>query len=518
MGVELYLLSGEPGFPLDDSWIHLQFARNVGRGAGLSINPGELVPGSTAPLWTALVSILFLLPGSPLIWVQLLGVVLFVATVLAAYALALELAAGEGPALLAGLLTAGTGWLVWSALSGMEILLFSLLGLGGMLLHLRERRRPSRPPLSLAVLGLAILVRPEAALLLLLAVLDRGLRFAPGEAGGLRWRPAGGTPLWAGLGLALLPLAPVLLFNSLVGGSPLPTTFAAKAGAGVGPARLLPDLRFLHDAPLGVFFSSQPYMTLLAGAGVVILLRRLGGDRDRGLLPALWLLGLPLAYALLSARSGVAVAGNFGRYFFPLLPLVVVLGSLGLAEAWSSPLFRRSAGRWGRPLAALALLVILWPSVTGLVRGAGRYAQSVSNVHDSDVRIARWLAPRLDPAALVAVNDIGALAYLLPNRVLDLAGIAHPEIRADLRRAAAQGASRGAGVRAFLERHRPDYLVIFPSWYPSLLRPDSGFEPIYAVEIPGNITMGGDRIVVCSTPWTRYPLPEEPSAADVPQP
>ena len=67
---------GGGGFPLDDSWIHLAFARNLAAGHGLSLNPGELVTGSTAPLWTALLSLVLLLPGSPVLWVKLFGVAL----------------------------------------------------------------------------------------------------------------------------------------------------------------------------------------------------------------------------------------------------------------------------------------------------------------------------------------------------------------------------------------------------------------------------------------------------------
>src|SRR5262245_64042524 len=70
LAVELYLV-GRPGFPLDDSWIHLQFARNLAAGQGLSYNPGEPVTGSTAPLWTALLAILFLLPGNVVLWAEL---------------------------------------------------------------------------------------------------------------------------------------------------------------------------------------------------------------------------------------------------------------------------------------------------------------------------------------------------------------------------------------------------------------------------------------------------------------
>src|SRR5687768_397605 len=74
LGAELYLLDGRLGLPLDDSFIHLQFARNLAAGDGLAYNPGERVTGSTAPLWTALLSLGFLLPGEPLAWAKVTGV------------------------------------------------------------------------------------------------------------------------------------------------------------------------------------------------------------------------------------------------------------------------------------------------------------------------------------------------------------------------------------------------------------------------------------------------------------
>ena len=76
---EIARLHGGLGFPLDDSWIHLQFARNLAAGAGLSYNPGALVTGSTAPLWTALLAVLFPLPGSVIVWTKLLGAALYLA-------------------------------------------------------------------------------------------------------------------------------------------------------------------------------------------------------------------------------------------------------------------------------------------------------------------------------------------------------------------------------------------------------------------------------------------------------
>src|SRR6185295_18110129 len=228
LAVELYLV-GRPGFPLDDSWIHLQFARNLAAGQGLSYNPGEPVTGSTAPLWTALLALLFLLPGNVVLWAELLGLALYVAGVDATWRLGRALGLGRGLAALAAGLTLATGPLLWSAVSGMEIPLFVLLSLWGIILHLRERDHPDRPPLSLAVLAAAVLARPEGLLLLLLAVLDRLFSFEGGEEG-LRWRrPAPGT-LLAGAAFAACALAGTLLFYAWAGGSVLPTTYAAKGG------------------------------------------------------------------------------------------------------------------------------------------------------------------------------------------------------------------------------------------------------------------------------------------------
>src|SRR6188508_1482835 len=110
LGAELFLVGGL-GFPLDDSWIHLQFARNLAAGRGLSYNPGELVTGSTAPLWTALLALLLPLPGSVVVWTKLLGVLLYLGGIDAVWRLARELGLGRGLAALAAGLTLATSWL-----------------------------------------------------------------------------------------------------------------------------------------------------------------------------------------------------------------------------------------------------------------------------------------------------------------------------------------------------------------------------------------------------------------------
>jgi hypothetical protein len=511
LAAELYTL-GHPGFPLDDSFIHLQFAKNLAAGRGLSYNPGDIVTGSTAPLWTALLALLFYLPGSVFLWAKLAGIALSAAGADATRRLGRDLGLAPALALLAALVTAITGPLAWAAVSGMEVPLFVVLSLWGMILHGRERAAggEARPPLSLAVLALGALARPEGLLLLALAVADRLLVFRrPPESPedvetGLIWARVPWRRLAIGILLAACVLAGPLLFYRLAGGTFLPTTYAAK---GAAVRRLLPSASYLNVI-LGILFVPQPFTMLAALGGSALLVSRLGTPRDRGLLPALWVIGLPLAYSLQSPIGRGLIAGNFGRYYFPLFPPLAVLGVLGLEPA------ARALGRSVRlgavrlPVGLLAAAILLWPTGSSLAEWALRYEQNVANVEDSDVRAARWLAPRLDPRAVLAVNDIGALKLLLPNRVIDLVGISTPALLAEIRRDLERGVPVQEARLAAIARRRPDYVVVFPSWFPALAE-DRRFRLLQIFTVRDNITMGGDEVGIYATPWTRYPLKEQ---------
>ncbi len=77
-------VAGKLGFPLDDAWIHLNFARNFSRGLGFCFNPGEPVAGSTGPLWTALLGLLLSLFGASPGPVKVLGLLLLLGSALLA--------------------------------------------------------------------------------------------------------------------------------------------------------------------------------------------------------------------------------------------------------------------------------------------------------------------------------------------------------------------------------------------------------------------------------------------------
>jgi hypothetical protein len=250
-----------------------------------------------------------------------------------------------------------------------------------------------------------------------------------------------------------------------------------------------------------VLARALPAAALLAVAGVVL---SLAGERGRrlGRVPAAWLVALPVGLAMIESPGGPLV-GNFGRYLFPLLPLVAVLGLLPVRA-----LADRVGARGRRLVIGAAALLLLVPALLGLVAAGGRFARNVLDVEASDGAMARWLAPRLPPQAVLAVHDIGRLGYELPNPLVDLAGILDADVREALRRGLGHGRWQEE-LLAVLARRRPDYLVVFPRFVPFVDAPGVSFRRLHTVEVPGNITMGDDRLAVYSTPWTRHPLSSE---------
>jgi hypothetical protein len=121
---------GYLGFPLDDAWIHQTYARNLARSGQLAFTPGVTSAGSTAPLWSVLLSLGYLLRLPYLAWTYGLGLACLGLTGWTVARLGWRLFPRQRRVgLLAGLFCLLEWHLVWAALSGMETILFVWLSL-----------------------------------------------------------------------------------------------------------------------------------------------------------------------------------------------------------------------------------------------------------------------------------------------------------------------------------------------------------------------------------------------------
>lgn len=479
------------GFPLDDTWIHLTLARNLAEGQGFAVNPGDPVGASTAPLWTLLlVPILALCGPSPLA-LKGLGVLLTLLGLEGIRRLHLTLRPGRTrEAALAASLAAVLPSTLWGALSGLEVPLAIALVAAALVTHLRFREvGDGRGLVAPFLMGLAALTRPEAMLLFPLSLLD-----SPGG-----WNLRRLIPRTLAF---LLPLTPVILFHLWAHGAPLPTTFYAKIHNSQHPqggqglfwalgngsfeetARLITYWPFRH---LAMYLSSvarmNPFWVLLIPLGTGCCLSPSGGKRAR-LLPLLALAGIPFAMGIFTPRPDVGAGDRYVSFLNPVLAVLAMAGLqviLGRLPAWTSGVF-------------LVLLIVA--VVSALDQGARHHGMSVKNTRDMHVRLAHWVRENLPPGSTAAVHDIGALGFHGDLRLLDLVGIASPDLL--------EHKIKPESLYAALHRLRPDYLIVAPHWYPDLVRHTDVFHPIHEQRIPAgeNHVLASPLMVVFRARWT----------------
>jgi arabinofuranosyltransferase len=468
-------------FPLDDSWIHLHFARNLAEGRGFAYNPGVPVSGSTAPLWTLALGGLFALLGSHPVLAKGLGFLGALGASCLAGRLAELWTERRGLGLCASVLTALAGPMVWGALSGMEVTLAALLVTAALVLHARGRSLPAA-----VALALATVTRPETAVLLPLFWL----------AGHLTWRRA-----LAWLVPTAICLGPWIAFNLATIGGPLPGTAAAKIEGG-----LVGWLSGVRE-PLATTLLTRPWqfesewvrwlwqadalLPVLFLPGLWWLGRRWGRV---ALAPALVLLLHPVAMALLAPYRGPGF--QEGRYSIHLLPLAIVVALASIRIL--TPLV--GCWRLAGPLTALALaagmLVALPPAAT-------RYGWAVQNIEAMQVHLGHWVESHTPLGARLALNDVGAIPYISRREVVDVMGLVTPAI-IPFRR------NGEAGVLRFLERSCPDYLIVFPEWFPTISAMTDHFQPVYRVRLEHNTVAGADELVVYEAVWSRWRADRRP--------
>jgi arabinofuranosyltransferase len=475
---------GVEAFPLDDSWIHMQFARNLAEGRGFSYNPGVPVSGSTAPLWTLALGGAFAVLGSHPVLAKVLGIAATLGTAWLAGRLALIWAGRHDVAILASVLVALAGPMVWGALSGMEVTLAALLVTAALVLHARGRAWAGG-----VTLGLAALARPEVVLLLPLLWLAGPLTGRRALAWGL---PVAGF------------LTPWVAFNLATTGTPLPATAAAKIEGG-----LVGYLAGVRE-PLHTTLLQRPWqfetewVRWLWRADAILPLLLLPGlwwlGRFVGraaLMPASVLVLHPLAMALLAPYRPPSF--QEGRYSIHLLPLALVVAVVPLAPLFSSSPSLSGRFRWlrGGRFGWLAFAALLVGAVAALPSAATRYGWAVQNIEAMQVHLGHWVARHTPPTARIGLNDVGAIAYISRREVVDVMGLVTPAIIPFRRHGE-------LGVLRYLEHACPDYLIVFPAWFPIISEMADRFHPVYRVRLEHNEVAGADELVVYETVWSRW--------------
>lgn len=384
-------------FAGDDAYITFRFARNIADGLGFSYNPGTPTYGSTAPLWVFLIAGVSLLGLSIPDAAHLLNWIFVLAAVPIFYKLALRYL-DRGAAACAAVLLVLDPWFIHWGISGMEngLALCLLMGVLWAQSALRNSGRVNWVTPWLA--GLAVLCRPEMTLLAGMVLLDI-LVFERRR----RW-----ANLLAALAGYTLVVGPWLVYALQVFAFPIPNTIAAKLSSDHLAALERVVLYF------GTFWVFQG----LAAAAIVAyaplrreLLRRLPAAAPQWLLPVAWALVLPVFYI----AGGAPVAG---RYMMFGLPCYLLIG----VGAWS--LLWRKTPR----LIAASMLATLALVLFVQFRYCWYLTHFPEGMDPRMIEAARSIRELSKASDLVAADQIGVLGYFTGRPILDVFGLASPEV------------------------------------------------------------------------------------------
>ncbi|MEZ4444064.1 MAG: hypothetical protein R3B72_33640 [Polyangiaceae bacterium] len=494
--------AGDFAVPLDDAFIHFQYARRLAEGHFFSYSPGDgYSSGATSFLWPLLLA--------PWFWVGVKGV--GIVAVCWGYGLllhagvALETArladglAGRTAGLAAGAMALVFGGFVWFAYSGMEtVALAYVLARGARVAseRLEGRRRLSLldgvpSGWELVALGiLAPLVRPEGLVVSGIAVLA-----ALAERGG--WRPE----RWARVVLPLVGPLIVPLTHLVFTGQAVSATAMVKwlatdpySSRAQVIASTEQNARFLLTdlLPGGIYTHVFVPKDMHLALGLGVVMAPWLAFRERRLHRLLFV--LVVAGATFIVASYATMLWNRVRYIWPFAPAWLVLiacaaAGIGEAAARVRPLFRMATPilAWGA--VAFFAMKLDWTRAD--------LATSARAITLQQVRLGRWAAETLPRDARIGVNDTGAIAYFSGRHTFDVVGLT---TAGEARYWAAGAGSRFEHYERLPLEVLPTHFIVYRQWM--ALDAVLG-TPLTSATVVDQAILGGQTMDAVEARWDR---------------
>ncbi len=438
LGLSLvYLASADVlGLPYDDSYISLQFARNLAKHGYITFDGETAAAGATSLLHVAILAIPIKLGGDPVKVSLASGIIFHLALVASVYWLAWSIFRERWTASVAAASVGVMGYLTLDALNGMETTLFLAVTAAAAAAFFDARTW--RGYLASGILvGLSVLTRPEGVLLLG----AMGLYYIVTAHGGTVVR----VTLEDLRRVALIGMPSVL---ALVG---LASFYWATTGA-VTPGAATAKLFFFREFELsylqrfnlaqgGVANFIGPVLPWLVLAGFAV--RR----REAVLFALFWVAFIIMYYALFPG----GLTHYWYRYQHVFLPPLAVFGAAGLVSVLR--------GRTWRALdvvaAAAVGFVLLGTTVFQYENFRNHYAFEIDLNEGRQVVMAEFLRDEVPPGVAIATHDIGAIGYFSEREVIDLVGLVNPDVI---------DSHDGRELREYVDDVQPGYIVVLEAW------------------------------------------------------
>jgi hypothetical protein len=419
----------------EDAYVTARYALNLANGDGPVFNIGERVEGYSNFLWMVIIAVPNWIAGvDPMRGARLLGGLCAIGTVIAAYALAVKVAARREAGVIAAVLTAAIGsFEAWGS-AGLETPLFALLIIGCLLAV-----ADGRHAVAGALLGFAVMTRPDGVLVFMVVAGWLATIASP-----VRQRGRSVLLLVVGTGAVLIPWT---IWRIAYYGHLIPNAIAAKRGMSFDHA-LDSGLRYFN----GFALSLVPTLVIAALAISLMVVMRPARD----VLEFVALIGV-LIVAIVAFV--IFVGGDWmpaWRFLAPIVPLFAMLIGIAWPAAGMLPSSSRTVGVVIGVTAALLLGVSF--STSELIPNVRTHRVQVEQL----ARVGNWLDAALPPGTVIATLPNGALSYHAgPGiQVIDALGLTDEHIARDGHRNPEGFSGHVAYDYAYVVRQRPE--LVYP--------------------------------------------------------
>jgi hypothetical protein len=479
------LTISDPGLTLDDSWIHVQFARTIFEGTPWEYSPGVPSTGSTSPLWSIILSPIFFFTQEQfgIVWgVYMISIGFFTVSTYLVGRIVANYTSHFSVGLLSMLVFVIIPRNAWLMLSGMETPLFVFVLL--LSIWMLDKEEMKYDLLLGVVAGIAFLSRPEGALVVLCIPIRLIMLAGRGKVTKQRF----GLFILSGI-FAVLVVSPWILHCISTTGYPLPDTFYAKVHTPTGVEIAAWDEWWV------LFVNQMPYIPAAVFLGVVLIVK---GK------PFAWLLPVSLT-VLYRLSTPYASLINNARYLVPIFDLFLVVaiasGAILFKLVLTTILEVKDQVSVNAPVVLILLIIFITPMFPHFVWQATNYGKAAGNINDMQVHIGKWLDENTPPDAIFAIHDAGALRFFSGRGIIDFAGLVTPDI--------IHSNMTNRDRMQYLYEHGCNYFVFFNELfiYWTHFIPSNAYSKLYTVFLEDNVVSGRDTMSVYQIFWEQTDFP-----------
>ncbi|MBX7044635.1 MAG: hypothetical protein K1X86_02260 [Ignavibacteria bacterium] len=474
----LYLFSanaanGYNGFPLDDPWIHLTFAKNLAEYGSFSYFKNEMsTAGSTSPIYTMILAAGFLITKNEMVLSYVLGILFFVFAGIWFYRLSsFEFGKENIFAILCTAIFIVDKWMNFIADSGMETTMFIFLLIAAVYAY---KKRQAAATAVFA--GLILWTRPDGTAFLgalvfdylwcvYLAKKDKSIKlFSKTELFKIAGIFAGIIIIYFGMNLKL-------------SGSILPNTFNAKL------TYYAPEFR-----SRSVFLKGEVWDYFTAGAygivmfGFLVAALKLIFDTIKRKYNPNFVYIVFIAALVFIYWYKMPYAHRFGRYLMPIIPFMILVSMTGFRETAKLIASYFKSKQVANGFNILAVVAIIFFGLQNYFDNKKSYAEECRYINDRQVVAAKWIRDNTKETDIIGTHDVGAIAFYSQRKIVDVAGLVTPELINKL-----HDENYVEYMREYLKKSNVSYLAFLREWYrvvnqtPLFMSPENSAQEVMEV-------------------------------------